>query len=193
MFADNLTKMNKNLLLIAVFSFMISSVFAQTKSVTQLSFGGELGLPVGQIASVYGTVLGASAKLEIPVFKSTVFFTITGGISDYLVKLDYVNPVNAGIKTNVKPLTYIPFEIGAKYYFSKIGYIEGDFGLSSNINRNVNDSKEAFIFAPVIGFSAPTNKHTATVDIALRYEDRVESGGPISQFALRLAYRFKLK
>jgi len=185
--------MNKFLLLIVAFSFIVSSGFAQTRSATQLSIGGELGFPVGQIASVYGTVLGASAKLEIPIFESRAFFTVTGGISDYLVKLDYVNPVNAGIKTNIPPLTYIPFEIGGKYYFSKIGYVEGDIGVSNNINSNYSAAKTAFIYSPVIGFSAPTNKHTATVDIGLRYEGRVESGGAVSQFALRLAYRFKLK
>ncbi|MFI5140544.1 MAG: hypothetical protein ACHQIM_22180, partial [Sphingobacteriales bacterium] len=185
--------MNKHLPVIVFFSFIVSSVFAQTKSTTQLSIGGEFGLPAGQIASVYGTVFGASAKLEIPVFQSRAFFTITGGISDYLVKLDYTYPANAGIKTNIPPLTYIPLEIGGKYYFSKLGYFEGDLGVSNNINSNYATAKTAFIYSPVIGFSAPTNKHTATVDIGLRYEGRVESGGTVSQFAMRVAYRFKLK
>jgi hypothetical protein len=185
--------MNKHLRLIVIFSVIVSSGFAQTKSATQLSIGGEFGLPVGQIASVYGTVFGASVKLEIPVFQSSAFFTITGGISDYVVKLDYTYPATAGIKTNILPLTYIPFEIGGKYYFSKIGYFEGDLGVSNNINSNYSAAKMAFIYSPVVGFSAPTNKHTATVDIGLRYEGRVESGGTVSQFALRVAYRFKLK
>ena len=51
----------------------------------------------------------------------------------------------------------------------------------------------AFIYSPVIGFSAPTRKHKGTVDIGLRYEGRGESGATVSQFALRIAYRFGLK
>jgi hypothetical protein len=146
---------------------------------------------VGSIASVYGTVLGASVKLEMPVYNRT-FLTITGGISDYLVKLDYTYPATAGVKSYIPPLTFIPVEIGAKHYFSKLGYIEGDLGVSTITNGGVIGTREAFIFAPIIGFSAPVYKHKTKIDIGLRYEGRVENGGTVGQIAARLAYRFGL-
>jgi hypothetical protein len=177
--------MNKILLFVLVLAGSIFSSYAQTQPGPQLSIGGEFGLPTGQASQVYGAVVGASVKLELPVSSSRFSFVITGGISDYLLNFNYT-----GIFNNA---TYIPVEVGGKYYFSRLGYFEADFGLSSDVNSNYSSAKNAFIYAPIIGFSAPGSKHKGTVDIGLRYEGRVESGGTISQVALRAAYRFGLK
>ena len=177
--------MRKSLLLLFSFGLISLSSHAQTKSPDQLSIGGEFGLPTGQASQVYGSVIGASVKLEIPTAAPRFNFVITSGLTDYLVKFNYT-----GLLANA---TYIPVEVGGRYYFSKIGYFEGDFGVSTDINSNYTAAKSAFIYAPVLGFSAPSNKHKGTVDIGLRYEGRVESGGTVSQVALRVAYRFGLK
>lgn len=153
-----------------------------SKYTPQLSIGGEFGVPTGDANQIYGKVIGASVKLELPVSASPFSFVITTGISSFLLKFNY-----AGVFNNA---TYAPLEAGGKYYFSKIGYFEGDLGLSSNISGNYSTSKNAFIYSPVIGLSAPTNKHKATVDMGIRYESRVENGGTVSQIALRMAYRF---
>jgi hypothetical protein len=174
--------MNKILLFVIGFVGMVSGAIAQTKSADQLSIGVEFGLPTGQANQVYGSVLGASVKLEIPVSASQLSFVVTGGFSDFLVKYSYI-----GLLQNT---LYIPIEVGGRCYFSKIGYLEEDIGLSNNLNSNYTAAKTAFIYAPIIGFSAPTNKHKAIIDIGLRYESRVESGGTVSQVALRVAYRF---
>ncbi|BAU53100.1 hypothetical protein [Mucilaginibacter gotjawali] len=176
--------MNKFLLFIVFLSGITFGTSAQTKPSTQLSIGGEFGFPVGQAASVYGSVVGASVKLELPVSQAPFYFTVTAGITDYLVKLTYAGSLN--------PATYVPVEAGGKYYFSKISYVEGDLGWSSNINNNYTAAKGAFIFAPVIGFSAPVYKKKTKIDIGLRYEGRVEKGGTVGQIAGRLAYRFGL-
>jgi len=177
--------MNKILLFVIVLSGTVFSGYAQTKSAPQLSIGGELGLPTGQASQVYGSVLGASVKLELPVAASKFSFVISAGLSDYLLKFNYAGTFNNAV--------YVPVEAGGKYYFSRIGYFEGDIGLSANVNGNYSADKNAFIYAPIIGFSAPTNNHKATIDIGVRYEGRVESGGAISQVAIRVAYRFGLK
>ncbi len=184
--------MGKILLFIIVFSGTAFSSLAQTKPTAatpvsskytpQLSIGGEFGVPTGDANQIYGKVIGASVKLELPVSASPFSFVITTGISSFLLKFNY-----AGVFNNA---TYAPLEAGGKYYFSKIGYFEGDFGLSSNISGNYSTSKNAFIYSPVIGLSAPTNKHKATVDMGIRYEGRVERGGTVNQIALRMAYRF---
>jgi len=160
---------------------------AQKKYVPQLSIGADLGLPTGDASQIYGSVLGASVKLELPVPASQFSFVLTSGMSNFLVKFNY-----AGALSNA---SYIPLEAGGKYYFSKIGYFEADLGLSSNINSNYTAAKNAFMYSPVIGLSAPVNKpnkHKRTIDLGLRYEGRVESGGTVSQVALRIAYRFPL-
>jgi hypothetical protein len=184
--------MSKILLFIIVFSVTAFSSLAQTKPTLQtsvpskytpqLSIGGEFGVPTGDANQIYGKVIGASVKLELPVSTSPFSFVITTGISSFLLKFDYT-----GVFNNA---TYVPLEAGGKYYFSKIGYFEGDLGLSSNITGNYSTSKNAFIYSPVIGLSAPTNKHKATVDMGIRYESRVENSGTVNQIALRMAYRF---
>jgi hypothetical protein len=189
--------MNKILLFLIAPSLIVFSSHAQTKSAVRLSIGGEFGLPTGQTSNVFGSAIGVSAKLELPVSASSFNFVITTGISDFLVKYYYTGP-------SVTVLFITPIEIGGKYYFSKIGYIEGDLGVASdNYTYQMLDphgtvatkkvTNAAFIYSPVIGFSAPTKKHKGTVDIGLRYESRGESGATVSQFALRLAYRFGLK
>ncbi len=171
------------LLFVIILSGTISC-FAQTTPKDQLSIGPEYGLAAGQISSNYATVLGASVKFELPVSASQFNVTITGGITNYLVKLDYhgVLPLSS--------ILYFPVELGGKYYFSKIAYVEGDAGVSFNANQYYTGSKTAFIYAPIIGVTAPTNKHKAAIDLGLRYEGRVENGVTVSQLALRLAYRF---
>jgi hypothetical protein len=175
--------MNKLLISLVFLTGITYYSTAQTKSGSQLSLGGEFGFPTGQASQVYGTVLGASAKLELPVSASPFYFTLTSGLSEYIVRLDYTGVI--------KNTAYgVPLEAGGKYYFTKIGYCEADFGASANISSNYPASRMAFIYAPVIGFSAATNKHKSTIDIGMRYEGRVESGGTVSQVAFRLAYRF---
>ena len=199
--------MNKNLLFVMLLVTIGSGAFAQTNStppvkvvskakpVSQattkpaLSIAGEFGIPTGAASHVYGSVVGGSLKLELPVAKTPLSVVFTGGISSFLVSNDY-----RGVLSNA---SYLTFEGGGKYYFSRIGYVEADLGISNNINSNYvnvnNDSnaaRGALIYAPALGFTAPTSKHKAKIDISLRYEARVESGGSIEQVALRVAYKF---
>jgi hypothetical protein len=188
--------MNKLLFFIIFLVAIASHCLAQTNSTApakpvtvpdtrpQLSIGGEFGFPTGEASSVYGTVLGGSIKLELPVAASEFSITFTTGYSIFLTKFNYPGVYTTSV--------FIPVEAGGKYYFSKIGYVEGDLGLSANVAGNYTATKDAFMFAPVVGFSALTSKHKATIDIGLRYEDRVQTGNSIGQIAIRVAYRFGL-
>jgi len=176
--------MNKILLFTAFIFAGITSCFAQAGSGPHLSIGGEFGFPAGQASSAYGSVLGGSAKLEVPVAKSNFSIAVTTGYSIYLTKFNY-----AGI---YKSSFYVPVEIGGRYYFTRIGYFEGDVGFSSDLTGNYSSSKTALIYSPVIGFSAPVYKHKSTIDIGFRYESRVESSNSMGQAAIRVAYRFGL-
>ena len=158
-----------------------------SQKIVRLSFGVEYGLAIGQASDVYGTVLGGSVKFEIPVARSDFNITATVGFTDYLVHLDYTGPL-----TGIQSAQYIPVSLGGKYYFSRLFYVEGDAGISNNINSNYTAKSQAFYYAPIIGVSAPTSKHKANIDIGLRYDARVETGGTIGQIALRLAYKFGL-
>lgn len=155
----------------------------------RLSFGFEFGEPLGQASDIYGTVFGGSVKLEVPVAPK-FFVTLTGGFTEYAVKLDY-----RGSLLNLKPAGFVPVELGGRYYFSRLIYVEGDLGASFNTSSYFPTSKTGFVYAPVIGLSAPTSKHKNNIDIDLRYEARSDNNGSIgtmSQLAVRLAYKFGL-
>jgi hypothetical protein len=176
--------MKKILPILFIAIFVVPAAFAQTKNDLQLSLGGEFGLPTGLATSVFGSVAGASAKLEVPVSTPHTFITFTAGLSEYIVRLDYTGDASGE--------TFVPLEAGIKTYFSKIGYVEVDGGLSANLNSDYAGQKDAFIFSPIIGFSAPMKKRKSTIDIGLRYDGRVDRGGEFGQVALRVAYRFKI-
>lgn len=149
-----------------------------------LSIGGELGQYTGSAHLVYGAAAGGSAKLELPLSGAKpLYAAITSGYSLYLTRLTYNGSAGNLFFWNVA-------EGGLKYFFSKIGYVEGDAGLSVNLNRHYTGAKNALVYSPVVGFTAPTSKHKAFIDISARYEGRTGSGIGVSQLAVRLAYRF---
>ncbi|ASU33259.1 hypothetical protein [Mucilaginibacter xinganensis] len=176
--------MKKIILPLVVFIIWGINGFAQVSMKPHISIGGEYGLTTGNLSNYYGSVAGGSVKVELPVSSPLFNLTATVGFTGYLVRLDYDGPLSLNTQK------FIPIELGARYYFSRISYFEADAGISQNINSNYTGSSSAFIYSPVIGFSAPTNKHNGTIDLGLRFESRVQSAGNNNQLALRLAYRF---
>jgi len=166
-------------LLIAVLMCSLGG-FAQVTMKTHLSLGVEYGLTTGSLSDFYGSVIGTSVKIEVPVGSPDFNLTGTIGYTAYLVRLDYQGPLILNAEK------FIPVEIGAKYYFTKIAYFEGDAGISQNVESNFTGSKSAFIYSPMIGISAPSNNHKSTIDLGLRFESR----GDNHQVAVRVAYRF---
>ena len=172
--------MKRTLLVSAAILICSISARAQVTMKPHVSLGAEYGLTTGALSNYYGSVIGASFKVELPVWSPQFNLTGTIGYTGYLVRLDYHGPLS------LATVQFIPVEIGAKYYFTRIAYFEGDAGFSQNIQSSFAGSKTAFIYSPVIGISAPTNKHKSTIDLGLRFESR----GDYSQVAVRLAYRF---
>jgi hypothetical protein len=148
----------------------------------KLSLGIEVGPPIGQAQVIYSIVYGGSLKLEIPVDTSKFNFIVTAGYSTFSVKGLYSSYLN-----NV---SYVPLEVGGRYYASSFIYLEGDLGASICVTSDYTGPKTAFIYAPGIGVVSRRNKQGGRMDMGLRYEGRVEPGGTVSQLALRVAYRF---
>jgi hypothetical protein len=159
------------------------SCIAQTGSAPKLSIGADFGIPIGTVSDVYSSVIGASAKLELPTVTPGLKFMFSAGYSDFVIKSAYSSVFTSA--------SYAQIEAGARYYFIPMVYVEGDFGLSINLNKNYSEQKVGLAYDPTIGVNLPINKSNA-VDIGFRYDGRVESGGTISQVALRIAYKFNL-
>ena len=175
--------MKKLLLTLLITATAYVGCMAQIIDAPYLSLGLDAGLPTGTASQVYSSVIGASAQLELRTNNSHLKFMLTAGYSDFLIKSEY-----SDIFTSA---SYLQIEPGARYYFVPMIYIEGDFGLSVNLNQNYTEQKVGLAYDPTIGFNLPIDRNNA-IDIGLRYDGRVESGGTISQVALRVAYKINL-
>jgi len=169
---------------IVLAALILCNVAAFAQRTPKGSIGFEAGLPVGQADQVYSSVLGGTFKAEFPSSGSKALnYTLTVGYQSFMVKNEYSRFINNA--------TYVPVKGGLKYFTSNNFYLEGEVGASINTNGNYSGSKTAFLYAPGIGVNLPIAGGNA-FDLGLRYESRVESGGSVSQFALRLAYKFNL-
>lgn len=175
--------MKKILLTLIIITSAAVTCFAQTGSAPKLSIGADFGIPTGTVSEVYSSVIGASAKLELPTVTPGLKFMFTAGYSDFMIKSAYSSVFTSA--------SYAQVEAGARYYFIPMIYVEGDFGVSINLNKNYSEQKIGLAYDPAIGINLPINTSSA-VDIGFRYDGRVESGGTISQVALRVAYKFNL-
>ena len=95
------------LLLIAVLMCSLGG-FAQVTMKTHLSLGVEYGLTTGSLSDFYGSVIGTSVKIEVPVGSPDFNLTGTIGYTAYLVRLDYQGPLILNAEK------FIPVEIGPK-------------------------------------------------------------------------------
>jgi hypothetical protein len=171
--------MKKSLLLLLLITAAYVRSFAQSSMGTKVSIGPEIGIPLGDANQIYNLTEGFSLKVEVPITSRGLFFTISAGYTIFNVNSAYSGYIENG--------QYIPIEIGVKSYFQDSPvFVEVAGGLSINNNDNYTADKVAFVYAPALGFSVARN----TVDISVRYEGRSESGGTISQAALRVAYKF---
>ena len=171
----------KKILLAAL---LLCNVIAFAQRSPKGSIGFEAGLPVGQADQVYSSVLGGTFKAEFPASGSNALnYTLTVGYQSFQVKSEYSRFINNA--------SYVPIKGGLKYYTSSNFYLEGEVGASINTNSNYTASKTAFVYAPGIGVNLPVAGGSA-FDLGLRFESRVENGGSLNQFALRLAYKFNL-
>lgn len=176
--------MKKIILILLLVAGIAMGSFAQTGNTPKLSIGADLGLPTGQAAELYSSVIGASVKLELPISNTNLKFMVNAGYSNFMVKSEYNN-------SNLLNASYTQIEAGARYYFIPMLYAEGDFGVSVNVNSNYSAQRVGLAYDPTIGVNLPVSKSGA-IDIGIRYDGRVESAGTVSQVALRVAYSFNL-
>lgn len=116
-------------------------------------------------------VLGADARLQIPLGNSFSGIVTTGYYQYF--------------KTGLYPkIGIVPLKAGLKYFPAKNVYIAGEAGIGFGTEKGQENS---FMFSPSVGLAF---RHG--LDVSLKYEDYTKYNGYASQFALRLAYGFKL-
>ena len=172
---SNLPRMKKLILILLVlYGFQTQ---AQTTEITKaISTAFELAIPSN---GVYNVGVGASAKAELPIV-APVSLTLTGGFTTMFYKSNLFNSSRTRGAAG-----FIPLKAGAKYYFNKGVYAEGEGGTAIETNYGKQSS---FAFSLGLGFIVPAGDKNG-VDVGFRYEDW---SNQLRQTAIMVAYRFGL-
>ncbi len=169
----------KKVLLIAAIGFASLSASAQTeKGKTKFGIALEAGIPTGDAGDVYSVALGGSLLVEHPI-ASSLNLTGSAGYTNFSVKDEWKD-------FGVESAGFIPVKAGAKYYFAKNFYGQGELGAAFGTEKG---SETAFAWAPGLGLSYPVSDKT-DFDAGVRYESWSANGGSIDQIAFRVALKF---
>jgi hypothetical protein len=150
-----------------------------------MSLGLDLGSAAGITRNTFNSTMGVSFKFEFPFPTKGLYLTLSAAYENFSTK-------NTPALDTMQNGHYIPLLAGLKYFVYKPIYIEGDIGESFNINSPFFGYQTAFIYSPVVGVSLPIQKNNAAIDIGVKYESRRSDAGNINQYAIRIAYKFKL-
>jgi len=191
--------MKKTLLSLIILFIAVLNSFAQDNSVTKIGVGVDLGVPIGQTNTYYELASGVTLKAEFPVV-DPLSITVTTGFTGYVTQGGYSTGYNSydGSYTYGAVACFVPLEAGARLYVSRRFYVEGDLGASFNVNSNSSEftSKQtALIYAPMAGMTIPFGGSRVSLDISLRYENRLESDytyNNFGQIAARAVFNFNL-
>ncbi len=143
-----------------------------TGAKSKVSIGLEAGIPVGENASFYSSVLGGSLQYEY-MPSEDVGITVSGGYLNYALKSSF----GGG------SVGFVPLMAGFKYYFTPSGvFFHGQFGAAIGTSEGQGTS---FAYSPGIGISI-----IPQLDAEVKYLGISNSGGSIGNVGLRLAYNF---
>ena len=186
--------MKKTLLSIIILCFAALTTFAQDDATPKLSAGFDIGAVTGPASNTYEEAAGVSLKLEVPVASSPLSLTVSAAYSGFITKGGFATGYDTydGSYSYGSIASFVPLEVGARVYASKMFFLEGDVGASFSLNsQDVSGKSVGLIYAPIAGVSIPVR--SSFIDVSLRYESRVVSNYNFDQIAVRAAFKFGLK
>jgi hypothetical protein len=146
--------MKKILLTLIIFAGTVFTTFAQTKiGDGKFSIGLEAGLPVGDIHQFADYIIGASIKYEYPVAQN-LFITGSAGYSSLHAKsidYSYSSPgYSYEFHSDGGSADIIPVKVGAKYYFDRHFFGEGQLG-AAFVTQSGGGT--LFVYSPGVGYT----------------------------------------
>ena len=150
------------------------------------TFGGDVGLPMGNTAHKYNVALGGFIQQSVPL---TGALQITVGIN--YTKLKGKSNVGDSVPPqfiySYPDIDIIAANAGLKYYLQPSIYIKAEGGAA------ILESTVAFVYSPQIGLDIPVGKKHL-LDLSLRYQGSNNYRGPnlnkISFAGLHLGFSF---
>ena len=162
----------KKLILVSIITATVFSVNAQKNKNVKFSLGAELGVPTGNLNTIYSIAVGATAQADVKI-DTDAALTFNTGVIQYVGK----KIRNSNFKYRSEAL--IPLLVGVKYYFSPMVYGSGQLGTSISTQQNGGST---FTYIPGVGF-----KFDERVDLLVKYTGYSGDGGA---FGVRLGYTF---
>jgi hypothetical protein len=152
-----------------------AATYSNSANAGRFSLGLEAGLPIGQNASYYSSILGGSLQYEIQP-SSDMGITFNAGYLNWALKSAYKTP------NGPNSAGFIPLLAGVKYYMSPSAFLHAQFGAAVGTAKGQGTS---FAYTPGIGFKLSPN-----LDAEIKYMGISNSGGTLSDIGARLAYNF---
>jgi len=192
--------MKKTVLLLTLLIGVVFSSYAQfdNDAVPKLGVGFSFGAAIGSNASAYPVAGGVHAKFEYPINDSQLSVIFKVGYT-FFVSSDgytYENDGYDDIYTNGSVLSFVPVEVGAKYYVADRIFLEGEVGASFNLSSTDESGKPISrvspIISPNVGYTIPFGSTRASLDLALGLDASPQSGGGYNQVSLKATFNFGL-
>lgn len=169
----------KNTFLCLALSIIVTAASAQSArrssarpiNKSGFSIGLEAGLPVGENAKPYGSVIGGSLQYET-MPDPEIGITFGGGYLSYNLKSMYGDG----------SVGFVPLMAGIKYYAAPDVFFHAQLGAAVGTRSGQGTS---FAYAPGIGY-----KFSPTVDAELKYMGISNKAGSINNAGVRLGFNF---
>jgi len=181
------------LMLLAAFVFTASAQ-TSSKGGFKLNIGVDGDLPVGSTKTGYDYGIGLNVKGEIPLCQA-LKATVSVGFNTLMFS-SLSTEAHKANGDNEQSATFVPIEVGARYYFKSRYYVEGQVGAAvgtqtggTNVSDILPDSGTSFAYTPGVGILFPV-KGGEAVDVGVRYEAWTRSGSTLGFLGLRVAYKF---
>ena len=152
---------------------LVTSITVNAQKNVKFSLGGELGVPTGNLNTLYSFAVGASAQADIALDNVSAV-TLNAG----LVQMTGKKIKNTNLK--YQSVATIPLLVGVKYYFTPVVYGSAQLGTTIFTDGPYDGSK--FTYVPGIGFKLDKN-----IDLLVKYTGLSDAGGI---FGTRVAYVF---
>ena len=162
----------KKIILAFLITVTAFSVNAQKNNNVKFSLGAELGVPTGNLNTLYSVAIGVTAQADIKIDKDVALTFNTGVIQ-------YVGKKIRNTDFKYRSETLIPLLVGIKYYFTPMVYGSGQLGTSISTAQNGGST---FTYIPGVGY-----KFDEKLDLLVKYTGYSGDGGA---FGVRLGYTF---
>jgi hypothetical protein len=192
--------MKKTLLLLTLLLGVVFSTYAQfdNNDSPKIGVGFSFGAAVGSNAGAYPAAGGVHARLEFPMSDSQLSLVLKAGYTFFVSANGYSYNTDGYGDTysSGSILSFVPVEVGAKYYVADRIFLEGEVGASFNLSSTDENGKSISRISPIVspnvGYTIPFGRTRGSVDLSVGADVSPQSGGGYNQIGVKATFNFGL-